>query len=246
MNTIDCRSEDGVLRIVLSSPPVNILSIAMMDEVAAALGDAGDARLVVFTGAGKHFSAGADVGEHLPETGRRMMDSFDAMLEAVRGLEVPSLAAVHGACLGAGFELALACDLVVVSETARLGVPEIRLGVFPPAAAAWLPERIGPIRAADLVLTGREIDGLTAGKWGLASRVLPAEGFADGVAELVGHLGGLSGEALRAARAALGVGSDLAAVSRLYRERTLTSADAIEGLTSFLEKRSPVWSHARG
>ncbi|MBI4613943.1 MAG: enoyl-CoA hydratase/isomerase family protein [Planctomycetes bacterium] len=244
MTNLELSVSEGVRRIVLRRPPLNILTIDLMRELASALGavEAGD-RAVILSGAGKHFSAGADVGEHLPPKGSEMMAALDELFRALLSVPVPTLAAVRGACLGAGFELALGCDLIVAAETARFGVPEIRLGVFAPIACALLPDSMAGAIARDLLFTGRELSGKEAGACGLASRIAP-EAELDAAAEsLARHLGSLSVRALRTCKKGLGSGAAdrVSAAIRLYRETTLQSPDAIEGLTAFLEKRSPVW-----
>ncbi len=232
--------DSGVRRISIRRPPLNVLTMAAMDSLASALGEIGERdRLVVLEG-GRHFCAGADVGEHLPPKGAAMLDAFDRLFETLVAVPVPTLAVVRGACLGGGFELALGCDLVLAAHEARFAVPEVRLGVFPPVAAAILPERIGAARAKDLLFSGREIDGRTAADWGLISRAV-ADSALDAAAEVwIRELGALSPEALRACKAAVR-GRSLARAGEVYRTRTLDSADGREGLTAFLEKRRPVW-----
>lgn len=244
MTHLDLSVSDGVRRIAIRRPPLNILTIDLMRELSSALSgvEPGD-RAVLLSGAGKHFSAGADVGEHLPPKGTEMLSALDLLFRALLSVPVPTLAAVRGACLGGGFEVALGCDLLVAAENARFGIPEIRLGVFPPIACALLPGRMGPALARDLLFTGRELSGKEAGACGLASRVAPEPELDAAAESLARHLGSLSARALRSCKKGLdpGAADRVSAAIALYREETLQSPDAIEGLTAFLEKRSPVW-----
>ncbi|NUN50807.1 MAG: enoyl-CoA hydratase/isomerase family protein, partial [Candidatus Brocadiae bacterium] len=166
MSVLTVTREGAVLTMTLTHPPLNILTCDAMQQLArACAGVAAGDRLVVVRGAGKHFSAGADIGEHMPEQAPRLLETLQACFEALHAVPIPTLAVVRGACMGAGLELAAACDLMLTAEEAKLGVPEISLGVFPPIAAVDLPARIGSARAADLVFTGRTIDGRTAAAW---------------------------------------------------------------------------------
>jgi cyclohexa-1,5-dienecarbonyl-CoA hydratase len=174
-------SRDGAranLRIEI--PPVNVLDVGALGELARQVVAARMARVLVLTGLPKAFSAGVNMADHLPDPVR-----IDRMLSAMRGVlvslvETPAitLAAVSGACLGGGAEILLACDLVLVAEDARVGFPEIRLACFPPGAAALLPGRIGEARAAEWILSGKTHSGKEAAEAGLASRAVPAERLA--------------------------------------------------------------------
>jgi cyclohexa-1,5-dienecarbonyl-CoA hydratase len=172
------RSRDGAradLRIGI--PPVNVLDLASLEELARKIGEAPSARVLVLSGMPRAFSAGVDVAQHAPEPG-----AIEAMLTAMRRVlvalcETPAvtLAAVSGACLGGGAELVCACDLVLVAEDARIGFPEIRLACFPPGASALLPLRIGEARAADWILTGKSVSGREAAEAGFAAVSVAAD-----------------------------------------------------------------------
>ena len=244
--------DDGVATLTLDRPPVNVITLAVMAELQAAL-DALAAqpalRAVVFRGAGRAFSAGVDVGEHLPPTHEAMLREFHAVFERLETLAVPTVAVVHGAALGGACELVGCCDFVVAAESARFGFPEITLGVFPPVAAAVLPGRLGARAVARLVLSGEMIDAHEARRLGLADTVVADGELEAALATLLARLRGLSAAALRSARRALwaaegGWRARLAAAERVYREELMQTRDAIEGLQAFLEKRTPVWHHA--
>jgi cyclohexa-1,5-dienecarbonyl-CoA hydratase len=177
-----------------------------------------------------------------------MIGTFHGVIEKLMGLPFPVVAAVNGAALGGGCELALACDVVIAREGAKLGQPEICLGVFPPAAAVLLPRLVGPQVAADLILSGRVIEAGEASKIGLVSQVIPADEFDSAVGEYLESLASLSGPVLRIAKRALrdgelGTPTDaMRRVERIYLDELMQIDDAHEGLAAFTEKRAPVWT----
>lgn len=247
--TIRASVNDGIGRLVLANPPVNILTRAVLGELRARLEawtTSQDVRVLLLTADGKHFSAGADVAEHLPPDHERLIPEFLATVRAVAGFAVPTIAGVRGRCLGGGFELVQGVDLVVAGEGARFGQPEILLGVIPPAACALLPTRVGRGPAAELVFTGEAIDAARAAQLGLVQRVVPdaeVDEAALGVASLIARH---SRAALLCAKRALadpGSGAALDLAERVYLADLMRSEDAVEGLRAFLEKRTPAWSH---
>lgn len=248
------RLESGpAARIVLDRPPLNVLTTAMLEELADAAAAAGAdpaTKAVVVTGEGKAFCAGVDVGDHTRDRVGPMIDAFARAIDAVRSVEAPVVAALNGAALGGGLELALACDVVLARSGAKLGQPEIRLGVFPPAAAALLPRRVGVQAALDLILTGRTVRAEEAERLGLVTRAVPADDFDAAVAGYVDGLTALSGPVLKLAKRAVREGSDrpaseaLAAADALYLDHLMALHDPHEGLAAFMEKREPVWSDA--
>lgn len=245
--------EGGLRRLVLDRPPLNVLDIAMLREVgeAAALVQADpDAVALVVTGAGKAFCAGVDVADHTEARVAEMIAVFHAALRRLLAVEIPVVAAVNGAALGGGLEVALACDIVLAGESARLGQPEIQLGVFPPFAAVVLPRLLGQARAMDLCLSGRTLtaeEGLTLG---LVQHLFPKDTFAEDAERYVTALAGLSGPVLRLTKRALRQGGQgplddaLHHVERLYLDDLMKLEDAREGLAAFLEKRPPAWKGA--
>lgn len=240
-------------RLVLDRPPVNVLDIPTMEAANGCLRAAAeDATIKVLTisGAGRAFSAGVDVADHTEDRVESMLREFHQMVGRIMALDIPVIALVHGAALGGGFELALACDIVLARADARLGQPEIKLAVFPPVAAALLPRMVGRQRALDLILTGRTFSGDEAARLGLVAHAWPADDFPSRVEAYVNALLELSGPALRLAKRAVDAGLDLPfqeALSRaetIYRRDLMVLEDAREGLSSFLEKRPPVWKEA--
>jgi cyclohexa-1,5-dienecarbonyl-CoA hydratase len=248
---LEMRGRVGHL--VLDRPPLNVLDLATLaelDDACAALSNERSLTCVVLRGAGRAFCAGVDVADHTDDRVDRMLELFHGAVRRLMALPCPVVAAVHGATLGGGCELMMACDMVLASENARIGQPEIRLGAFPPVAAAVLPRLIGRQRALDLILTGRVIGAGEAREMGLVTRVLPTAEFEAGVDAYARELASLSGPVLRLAKRAVLEGSEgtvAEAIGRaewLYLRDLVPLEDAREGLRAFMEKRDPVWKEA--
>lgn len=247
-------AHDGAwLRLVLATPPANVLTMAMVQELREAVAAAAaqpDLKLISVEGTGVHFSYGASVPEHLPPDVTQMLPGFHALIRELLDAPAPTAALVRGRCLGGGFELALACDAVFAAEDARLGVPEITLGVFPPAAAALLPLRVGSARATQAVLTGEVYSACWWEQAGLATLTPPGDGVAAAVDQwFARNLAPRSAVALRhAARASRAVLRQAAlpvldALERDYLGALISTHDGLEGCTAFAEKRTPVWTN---
>jgi cyclohexa-1,5-dienecarbonyl-CoA hydratase len=247
------RDRDGrLLRIRLSRPKANVLDAEMVAALAAAFAGAARAkeapalRGVLLDAEGPHFCFGASVDEHLPAKCAAMLRGFHALLVQMLELPLPILVAVKGQCLGGGLELASAGSLVFAAPDAKVGQPEIVLGVFAPAASCLLPERIGPAVAEDLLLSGRSIDAAEALRVGLVNAVAE-DPEAAALSFFDQHLAGRSAASLafavRAARHGLveRVRAKLAALEELYLRDLMSNRDPVEGLTAFLEKRPARW-----
>ena len=241
----------GLVRLILDRPPLNVLDIPMLrdlDEALETLRQDTSVNVLLVTGSGRAFCAGVDVADHTADRVGEMIETFHRVIERLMRLPFPVVAAVNGAALGGGCELALACDVVLAREGAKLGQPEIRLGVFPPAAAVLLPRLVGRQTAADLVLSGRVIEAGEAVRLGLASRVFAADEFDAAVEEYVVSMAALSGPVLRLTKRALREGEAgtphdaMRRVERLYLDELMQMEDAHEGLAAFTEKRAPAWS----
>jgi len=246
-------THDGqVARITLAAPKANILDKAMMLGLGAVLEKLAaqeNLKAIVLSGEGPHFSFGASIEEHLPDHISDTLMHLRNLLLKMAAAPAPTIAAVRGQCLGGGLELALACDLIVAEEAAQFGLPEIKLGVFPPAGAALLPVRIGSGRAAEMVLTGASWTAAQAVVAGLINKVVPngqVEQQLDAWLESEFLL--RSAPALRfAARASRrplvrALEIDLPALERIYLNDLMEQPDAVEGVVAFLEKRQPRWS----
>jgi cyclohexa-1,5-dienecarbonyl-CoA hydratase len=245
---VDVRGRMG--RIRLSHPPLNVLDIPLMREMASVLAEIetrADVSVIVFEGDARTFSAGVDVKAHVPELVGEMLASFHSVIRAVVASRKVTIAVVRGACLGGGAELALVCDMVYTARDASWGFPEIKLGCYPPVAVVALPALVGQKRAAELILTGRQISGEEAVAIGMANRSARAEELDTIVQETLDELCALSPVALGHAKKAL-YGWDaihfdkgLARAEKIYLEELVSTEDAREGIMAFLEKRAPRW-----
>ncbi|HSB60906.1 MAG TPA: enoyl-CoA hydratase/isomerase family protein [Vicinamibacteria bacterium] len=246
------ENDGAVARILLRRPPLNVLNLEMIRELNRALRDVrpeSGLRALVLAAEGKAFSAGVSVEDHLPDNAGDMLGAFHETFRQLRTLCCPTIAAVQGAALGGGCELACFADWVIASESATFGLPEIKLGAFPPIAAVHFPHRIGLARTLQLILSGDTLPAREAERIGLVDRVVPAADLPAALEEAVQRLREKSGPALRLAKRAvlLGSGRDfdaaLADVERLFLEKLMKTRDAEEGLRAFLEKRAPQWTH---
>lgn len=243
---------DDVAYLTLDRPPLNVLTIAMMRELSNLLAEVAcepTTRAIVLRGAGRAFSAGVDISEHQGDTLVPLLETFDSLIVNLLRSPVPVISVVHGFAFGGGCEVATASDIVLIAEDAKIGVPEIKLGVFPPAAAILFPRLIGTHRAMELILTGEPVSGAEAARIGLANKAVPASDLETALESLLAPLRAVSGAALRHARKAvlnsLGFDPDeaLRALQRVQLQELIPSPDAQEGLQAFREKRQPVWSH---
>ena len=245
------ETEGRLLRLSLNRPKANLIDADMIAAVDAALAEhlGNDGISAVLLDAqGPHFSFGASVEEHLPNRCVEMLRSIHGLVLRMVESPVPILVAAHGQCLGGGLELALAGHLLFVAPDASLGQPEMKLGVFAPAASCLLPELIGPQYAFDLLISGRSITGSRAAEIGVAFQAA-AEPTRAALAYFDEHIQPKSTSSLRhAVRAArldyaARVRAKIAAVERLYLDELMNTHDAVEGLESFIAKRAAQWKH---
>ena len=250
------ETNDGIGTIRLDRPPMNPLNMQVQEELReAAHAAAADPaiRAVVVYGGEKVFAAGADITEFTRVTAQEMTVKaveLSAAFDAVARIPKPVVAAITGYALGGGCELALACDWRVVAEDAKLGQPEIKLGLIPGAGGTQrLARLIGPAKAKDLVFSGRMVDAEEALRIGLADRVVPAADVYSAAVELVRPYTNGPALALRAAKLAIdgGLGTDLASglawESMLFAGLFATD-DRVEGTTAFVQKRKPKFTGA--
>jgi cyclohexa-1,5-dienecarbonyl-CoA hydratase len=246
------RWDGAVARLTLARPPLNVLTIAMMEDLNAALDEAAarpETKAILLEAEGKAFSAGVDVEDHMGDRVKPMLEAFHGIFRRLHALDCPTVAAVQGAALGGGAELATFCDLVVASEKATIGQPEIRVGVFPPIAALHYPVRVGRHRALQLLLSGQIIGAAEALRIGLVDLVAPPDMLAQTVEAELGRYTAQSAAVLRltkrAVREAGGTPFEIA-LSRLedlYQHELMATEDVHEGLKAFAEKRQPVWAN---
>jgi cyclohexa-1,5-dienecarbonyl-CoA hydratase len=240
-----------IARITLINPPLNVIDLPMMLELQQSLVEIesrSDISTILFQGDARAFSAGVDVKAHLPDQIHEMLTSFHAAIRAIVASRKVTIAAVRGACLGGGAELAAVCDMVYTARDASWGFPEIKLGCYPPIAAVVLAMLIGQKRAAELILTGRQFTGDEAAAMGLATRSVAADELESVVERTLAELRQLSPVALAHAKKAIYAwdaihfDKGLARAEKIYLEELISTADAREGIIAFLDKRPPKWT----
>ena len=243
---------DGAAWISINRPPLNVLDIPTMEELNNAL-VAVKARelevraLVITAEGGKAFSAGVDVADHTEDKVEYMIEVFHQIFYNMAQLQIPTIAAVKGAALGGGCELAIFCDMIVASDRLKIGQPEVKVGVFPPLAVVMIPRLVPEKRAFELIVGGEVIRADEALAIGLVNKVVPSESFDEEFGKFLRVFTTLSGAVLRstkkAIRAARGLpfADALNKVERIYLDELMVTEDAQEGLGAFLEKRAPVW-----
>ncbi len=248
----DRIERDGaLLRLTLARPKANLVDATMIAALHGAFvayrGHSG-LRGVLLDAEGPHFSFGASVEEHLPDRCAAMLASLHALIVAMLEFPAPILTVVRGQCLGGGLEVALAGGPIFAAPDAQFGQPELKLGVFAPAASVLLPYRVNQPAAEDLLFSARSIGAADAKAMGLVQIVFD-DPEAAALAYFDQHLAGKSAAslalALTAARAAMirDVRKGLAEVERLYLDQLMSTRDANEGLVAFLAKRKPNWEH---
>jgi cyclohexa-1,5-dienecarbonyl-CoA hydratase len=233
----------------ISKPPLNILDMKTMEEMSNALRDIEkkDTVVTVITSEGKHFSAGAEIRDHFPDKAPEMIEKFTELISTILNSEKITIAVVKGVALGGGFEVSLACDLVLASESSKLGNPEILLGHYPPVSLAILPQTIPAKLAFQIVITGENLDAKTAKEIGVVNEVFPDDRFDEEVREFIGKLLEKSPVALKLTKKAFKTSLALQfdergrTINDIYLLQLLKTEDAVEGLKAFLEKRKPEW-----
>jgi len=237
-------------RIVLDRPSGNVLDLEMLAAIRERIehlsAGPGACKLLVFEGAGRHFSFGASVEEHLPDKVGRLLPEFHRLFRDLEGLSIPTAAVVRGQCLGGGFELALWCGVLICDATARFAVPEIKLGVFPPIAAIVLPWRVSGARSTQMILSGEPIDGVAAAHLGIADWCSedPEDRLQTWFTENLEEKSAIAiRTAWRASRWPLAdaLSNNLTSLESLYLKDLMSHVDPVEGISAFVERRPPVW-----
>jgi cyclohexa-1,5-dienecarbonyl-CoA hydratase len=241
--------QEKTATLTLCRPPLNIMNMALMEELVKALDSLKDQkhlRALVIRAEGKVFCAGAAVEDHVGETTVPFIKLFHQVFRSMLQVPCPTVAVVEGAALGGGLELVTFCDLVVASENAKFGQPEINLAVFAPVSAVTFPGLMSHNRMMELMLTGEPISARQAYEWGLVNRLAPPDQVEEQLNALLAQLGSKSASALRATRLAVQAAAAqsfeeaIERVEKIYLDH-IFSKDAQEGLYAFLEKRQPVW-----
>lgn len=243
---------ESVLRIILDDGKGNVLDHIMMEELQTLLDSCRQntkLKLITFEGAGKHFSFGASVEEHQKELAETMIRNFHRLFFTIRENAIPTLARISGQCLGGGLELALICNFIFADQTAKMGQPEISLGVFPPPASVLLPLKIGYARAEEILITGRSFTAEEGKNLGLINGVYKdrqelEEETGKWIEQYILPRSASSLRfAVKAARVKFNhiLGNFLPQLELMYKQ-LMETKDANEGINSFLEKRKPVWT----
>jgi cyclohexa-1,5-dienecarbonyl-CoA hydratase len=244
--------DETVARVILDDGKANILDGIMMGEITeflVSLKVKKDIKLITFEGAGKNFSYGASIAEHTKDKAPEMLEGFHKMFFTLIDLHIPTLAKVSGQCLGGGFELPLACNFIFADKSAKIGQPEIILGVFAPPASVMLPLKVGNVKAEELLITGKIISAEEAKSIGLINEVFEDRATLEaGTDEWIRKtILGKSASTLRFATKAVRASFNffmlkhLPEFSEMYIKEMMETHDANEGINAFIEKREPVW-----
>ncbi|MEI6576271.1 MAG: enoyl-CoA hydratase-related protein [Bacteroidota bacterium] len=251
---VEYTHDESVARIILDDGKGNVLDAIMMKELITLLTsykEMNGIKLITFEGAGNNFSYGASVEEHTKDKAAAMLDSFHKLFFTLIDLHIPTMAKISGQCLGGGFELPLACNFIFADKTAKVGQPEIMLGVFAPPASVMLPLKIGNARAEELLITGRIIGAEEGKAIGLINDVFEDK------AEMMSALDSWIQKnicsksasslkyAVRAARSSFDffMQRNLPLYADMFIKELMETNDANEGINSFMEKRKPVWKN---
>jgi len=250
-DTVLSHKQDGVLTLTLNRPDaLNAFTVEMKEALLAALKDAArdrESRALVLTGNGRAFSAGQDLkerqGPDVNDLGTELRTRYNPIILAMRRLEKPIVGAINGVAAGAGFSIALACDIVIASDKATFIEAFTRVGLVPDTGSSWfLPRLVGYARAAEMMLTAEPVDATTAERIGLVNRVVPADHLATEANSMAVKLASAAPLALALAKRALNRALESTLEEALELEAQLQSvagrsADHREGVAAFVEKR---------
>ena len=251
-DAVQIEKLDGGLKLTLNRAPRNILDAEMIAAVRAAVeshGHSPDLRGIIIGAAGDHFSYGASVEEHRKEQAAEMLEGMHGMIKDILALDVPVIAAVRGLCLGGGLELASTASWIFASESAKLGQPEIKLGVMAPVASVLLPLRVGQARAEGMLASGATVRADRAREIGLVDEIVD-DPDAAALSHFEKNLAPLSASSLRFAMRAARAGTRdrtfelLDRLQAFYCDDLMQTHDANEGIEAFIDKRPPTWRNA--
>jgi len=246
--------ENSVARIILDDGKGNVLDNIMMNELIPLLQSFklnNNLKLITFEGAGKNFSYGASVEEHTKDKAAQMLESFHKIFLTLIELSIPTLAKISGQSLGGGFELCLVCNFIFADKTAKVGQPEILLGVFAPPASIMLPLKIGNAKSDELLITGKIISAEEAKQIGLINEFYDDKEAMEAATDawikknILGKSASSLKFATRTARASFNyfMLKNIPAFTNMFINELMETNDANEGINSFMEKRKPVWKN---
>jgi len=246
--------ENAVARIILDDGKGNVLDSIMMNDLNGLLNEfksKNDLKLITFEGAGKNFSFGASVEEHTKDKAAQMLESFHQIFLTLIELNIPTLSKISGQSLGGGFELCLMCNFIFADETAKVGQPEIMLGVFAPPASIMLPLKIGNAKSDELLITGKIITAEEAKNIGLFNKVFEDKAMMEEAVDewiqknILGKSASSLRYATRVARASFNyfMLKNIPTFTDIFIKELMETNDANEGINSFMEKRKAVWKN---
>lgn len=252
LSKVNCEVHGHIATMLINSPPANALSTAILDDIALRLDEIenqSSVKVIILKGEGKFFSAGADIKEF---TSLQQEDDYQALAEKgqtlfnrIEAYHIPIIAAVHGAALGGGLELAMACHMRIVTEHAKLGLPELTLGIIPGFAGTQrLPQYVGMAKAYEMILSGEPITGKKAFSYGLANQVVAEEELDTTVGDLANKIAAKSKPTIsqvmdlirysKSSQFSEGLKAEAIAFGEVFGNE-----DAKEGVNAFIEKRQP-------
>ncbi|MFX0031449.1 MAG: enoyl-CoA hydratase/isomerase family protein [Candidatus Hodarchaeota archaeon] len=239
-------------KIIFNNGPLNILTIPMMEQINKALeGFIGDQslKILIFDHNGKAFSAGVDISDHIGDKAPKMIKEFHGIFRKLNKIKCPTIASIKGAALGGGCEIALFCDIVLTSDKAKFGQPEVKVGVFPPIAILAFPHIIRNKKAFELIILGEIIDANEAHRLGISNQIFPHESYEQEFKNYIGSFDTLSSIVLQHTKNAFNKALNfdfekkLDEIEQFYLKELMSTHDANEGLQAFLEKRAPNWQN---
>jgi len=250
--TIIIEKSENVATIIFDRPKHNVFNIDMMELFCDSLDDLlndADIKCLIIKGQGSSWCAGVDVGDHKPEMANRMIATFNRSLMLLESFKIPTVAAVHGACLGGGMEYAVACDVIIAGDRAKFGQPEVKLGFLPPYAAIRLPKLVGPAKTIEICCSGKIYTAEQGQTMGFISQVVRDDQFDSAVEGFLKEIQASSPLILRLNKQAvtqhLGMKTSdaIEGVSDLFLNTLMKTEDTLEGIASFYEKRRPGWKN---
>jgi len=243
---------NNIGKIIFNNAPWNILTIPMMEQINVAIEsflENQSLKALIIDHNGKAFSSGVDVGDHIGQKALKMLKEFHGIFKKLNRVKCPTIASVKGAALGGGCEVAAFCDIVLTSDKAKFGQPEIKVGVFPPVAVLILPRLIGYKKAFEFIIQGEIIDAKEAHRLGLSNYVFPHESYDQEFNNFIERFNQLSSIVVHYSKKAFNIGlgydfdTQIDQLEEFYLKELMSTHDANEGLQAFFEKRTPIWQN---